>query len=111
MKSNDALLRYMIAWDEAQKNRQAKLNTDEVLHTPKQIKVKPNEVVYLHFFHSNCPNFSIEIQTATETLTLNDRNTLSKSNNTILKAVSDIYFKSRQKHRTDFFVQLLRIQY
>ncbi|TSE10002.1 hypothetical protein [Aquimarina algiphila] len=106
MKSNDMLLCQMI---QAHNPKLITMITDQNIVNPKKIKVHPNEVVYLHFFYSHMPDFKVEIQTATETLLLDDKNTIHQSSNTILKAVSDIHFKT--DNTQDFFVQLLRTQY
>jgi hypothetical protein len=109
MKSNDALLTEIINTNEKNYHKLAKLISDECISNPDTIKVSANEVAYLHFFHTNVPDFDIEIKTATQTLTLNRKNTIDGSCNTILRTVSDITFSSSKPK--DFFVQLLRIQY
>ncbi|WP_062053773.1 hypothetical protein [Aquimarina longa] len=109
MKSNDSLLSHMITQDDYVNHKLAKLVTDERITNPKTIKVKANEVVYLHYFHSNVAKFNITMTTATETIVLDRNNTVHHCSNTILRAVSDIHFKSVEQ--ANFFVQLLRIQY
>ncbi|GAA4276287.1 hypothetical protein [Aquimarina mytili] len=109
MKSNDALLTKIINTNEKNYHKAAKLISDERIINPDTIKVGANEVAYVHLFHSNVPDFDIEIQTATETLTLNRKNTIDGNSNTILRTVSDMTFNSTKPK--DFFIQLLRIQY
>lgn len=109
MKSNDALLCLMIAAHEKQSNKQAGLVIDQRLFNPSIIKIKANEVVYLHFFQANHDEFNIEINTALQTLELEPQNCVYNSSNTILRALSDITFKNSRN--TDFYVQILRIQY
>ncbi len=109
MKSNDALVTQMIQTNEKNYHKQAKMISDERIVNPDIIKVGANEVAYLHFFHSNVPDFQIEIKTAMEVVTLDRKNTLHQSSNTILRSVSDIQFNSKKPK--DFFVQLLRIHY
>lgn len=109
MKSNDALIAHLINKDEKQNDKLAATFLDERLVNPEQIKVSANEVVYLHFFKSNIEDFETIIETATETLVLNRKNTVEGMSNTIVRAVSDITLKNAKE--VDFFVQLLRIQY
>lgn len=112
MKTNDALLSHIIHRNEKYFHKLAKFISDERIETPTEINVSPNEVVYLHFFHSNVPNFKIEIRTATDSITLDRKNTFNQDSNTILRALSNITFTSDANALPpDFFVQILRIQY
>ncbi len=112
MKTNDALLSHIINRNEKYFHKLAKLITDERIETPTEINVGPNEVVYLHFFHSNVPDFSIDIKTATDSITLDRKNTFNGDSNTILRALSNITFTPNANTLPpDFFVQILRIQY
>ncbi|WP_103071860.1 hypothetical protein [Aquimarina sediminis] len=109
MKSNDALLSLLMLQDKVSTGKQPKLITDHCIISPDKIKVKANQIVYLHFLHTNASDFEIEVITATQSLTITPNNTLNGSCNTIFRTVSDIEFRNIKS--TDFFIQLLKMQY
>ena len=99
----------MIATDEAIKGKTPKLKIDEIAYNPNKIKVNANEVVYIHFIHSNQSDFDIEINTPTNNIKINPSNTIENSCNTIIKALGNVQFKSPDN--SSFYVQFLRISY
>lgn len=107
--SNDNLLCHIIATDEMSKGAMPKHKVDELHHNPTQIEIGANEAVYLHFLHVNAPTFALGIRTATRAYDLTEANTIDGSFNTIVRCLSDVKFKVDDQ--TDFFVQLIRIQY
>lgn len=108
MKSNDTLLCHMIATDEIKKGVEPKYKNDELVYNPNEIRVAVNEMVYLHFFHCRDADFTITLSTPTQILTFTQNNTHNGSNNTIIRAIGTIKIKAEN---SNFFVQLLRIQY
>ena len=109
LKSNDTLLCHIIATDEMIRDEISKSKVDELLSNPTQIKVAANELVYIHFIHSNDLKFEMELKTATQVIKLNRLNTIEGSCNTIIRCLSDVKIKTNNK--PNFFVQLIRIQF
>lgn len=109
MKSNDTLLCHLVATDEMIKGEAPKLKLDELVFNPTHIDVATNEVVYIHFVHSNTAAFNIEITTPTNVTVIKSNNTLNNNCNTIIKAMGNIRFKTGAN--PNFYVQFLRILY
>ncbi len=109
MKSNDTLLAHLVATDEMTREEVSKYKKDELVYRPSNIEVAPNEIVFIHFFNCKDPNFKIEITTPTTLLHLHQDNTLNGSNNSIIKAIGNVNFKS--EGNPNFYVQYLRILY
>ena len=109
MNSNDTLLCHLIATDEMHRESTPKLKTDHILHNPKQISVGTNEIVYLHFIYCADSDFEITVTTPTTVLALNPNSTIFGSNNTIVKALGNVHFKTATP--VNFFVQYMRVTY
>jgi len=109
MKSNDTLLCYLLTSDEKLSGEIPKLKVDEIVQNPTHIDVAVNEVVYIHFIHSNTSSFDIDVITPTSVTKINPSNSVENSCNTIIKSMGNVQFKSTST--TDFYVQFLRILY
>ena len=105
--TNDTLLCHLMALDELKKQGEPRYKTPELLSNPELIEVGVNETVYIHFIHSYDPEFSLTIETGTQDITLNIKNTISGSSNHIIRCLSKVQIKS--KRTPDFFVQLVRV--
>lgn len=103
-KSNDYLLCELI---KQQTKQHPSLWKEELHLNPKRIEVAQNQIVYIHFFHSNLNEFSVTIDTSLDRVTLTRKNTFCNSSNLIIKSHSPIDFTAASE--SDFYVQLIRI--
>ncbi|UZO79745.1 hypothetical protein NBT05_12380 [Aquimarina sp. ERC-38] len=109
MKTNDALLCHLVANYTTLQKLHPKYQVDELLYSPKKIKVGVNEVVFIHYIEIKSGDFNLQITTPTRAVRLTPDNTTDHKSNTIIQAIGNIHFSS--KSPVNFYVQVLRIQY
>ena len=109
MKTNDNLLVYMIEQDLKAKGCAYKQLIDVVVHNPKTIEVKANEVVYVHFLHTDArEDFAISITSPNTVQLYSQLNTISGDNNLITRHWGNIKIKGTL--HGNYFIHYVRIK-
>lgn len=109
MKTNDALLSRFIAFEE--QRRQATLTeiSDELLLSPRVIKVRNHEVVFIHFIKIKPAEFYLVLSTPTSIHRFTPNHGVRGQINQIIRSIGkvNIIFKEH----IVFHLQLLRLRF
>ena len=109
MKTNDNILIYMIEQDLKAKGCACKQLTDVVAHNPKTIEVKANEVVYVHFLHTDTnEDFNIGLNSPNTVQLYSQANTIDGDSNLITRHWGNIKIKGTLPK--NYFIHYVRIK-